>query len=54
MSDLLTYREAASYCHVSKSTFFEHVRPHVRHVKIGGSVRYRIGDLERYLAAATH
>lgn len=52
MSDLLTYREAATYCRLGKSAFYAHVRPHLRVTRVGSAVRFRTADLDRYLDAA--
>lgn len=50
-TDILTTREAAAYCRLGKPTLerFRGTGDGPAYLKIGGSVRYRRGDLDAWL-----
>ena len=42
-------KDAAAALSISVNTFKEHVRPQLEAVYIGGAVRYRVAELQRWL-----
>ncbi len=52
-SPLLSVKEAAVYLGMSKDWVYENMKKLIPHIKIGGSVKFRKGDLDRYIATRT-
>ena len=52
-SPLLSVAEAASYLGMSKDWVYDRLKGLVPHVKIGGSLKFRREDLDRYIALQT-
>jgi excisionase family DNA binding protein len=52
-SPLLSVAEAATYLGMSKDWVYDRLRSIVPHVKIGGSLKFRREDLDRYIASQT-
>ena len=52
-SPLLSVAEAASYLGMSKDWVYERLKALVPHVKIGGALKFRREDLDRYIASQT-
>ncbi len=52
-SPLLSVSETANYLGMSRDWVYERLKALVPHVKIGGSLKFRREDLERYIASRT-
>ncbi len=52
-SPLLSVPEAAAYLGMSKDWVYERLKKLIPHVKIGGSLRFREEDVDRYIASQT-
>jgi excisionase family DNA binding protein len=52
-SPLLSVKEAAAYLGMSKDWIYERLKTLVPHVKIGGTLKFRREDLDRYIASHT-
>ena len=52
-SPLLSVQEAATYLGMSKDWVYERLKKLIPHVKIGGSLRFRKEDVDRYIASQT-
>ena len=52
-SPLLSVAEAATYLGMSKDWVYERLKALVPHVKIGGALKFRKEDLDRYIASQT-
>ena len=52
-SPLLSVPEAAAYLGMSKDWIYERLKTLIPHVKIGGSLRFRKEDIDRYIASQT-
>jgi excisionase family DNA binding protein len=52
-SPLLSVAEAAAYLGMSKDWVYERLKTFIPHVKIGGALKFRREDLDRYIAAQT-
>ena len=52
-SPLLSVAEAAAYLGMSKDWVYERLKALVPHVKIGGALKFRREDLDRYIASQT-
>ena len=52
-SPLLSVKEAATYLGMSKDWVYERLKTLIPHVKIGGSLKFRREDLDRYIASQT-
>ncbi len=52
-SPLLSVADAATYLGMSKDWVYERLKVLVPHVKIGGALKFRKEDLDRYIAAST-
>ena len=52
-SPLLSVAEAATYLGMSKDWVYERLKSLVPHVKIGGSLKFRREDLDRYITSQT-
>jgi len=52
-SPLLSVADAAAYLGMSKDWVYERLKSLVPHVKIGGSLKFRREDLDRYIASQT-
>ena len=52
-SPLLSVAEAATYLGMSKDWVYERLKALVPHVKIGGALKFRREDLDRYIASQT-
>ena len=52
-SPLLSVKEAAAYLRMSKDWVYENLKKSILHVKIGGALRFRKEDIDRYIASRT-
>ena len=52
-SPLLSVKEAAAYLRMSKDWVYENLKRLIPHVKIGGALRFRKEDIDRYIASQT-
>ena len=52
-SPLLSVPEVAAYLGMSRDWIYERLKSLVPHVKIGGSLKFRREDLDRYIASQT-
>jgi excisionase family DNA binding protein len=52
-SPLLSVPETATYLGMSKDWVYERLKALIPHVKIGGSLRFRKEDVDRYIASQT-
>ena len=52
-SPLLSVKEAAAYLGMSKDWVYDRLKSLIPHVKIGGALRFRKGDIDRYIASRT-
>ena len=52
-SPLFSVTEAATYLGMSKDWVYERLKTLIPHVKIGGSLKFRREDLDRYIASQT-
>jgi excisionase family DNA binding protein len=52
-SPLLSVKEAAAYLGMSKDWVYERLKTLIPHVKIGGTLKFRKDDLDRYIASQT-
>jgi len=52
-SPLFSVSEAAAYLGMSKDWIYEHLKTLIPHVKIGGALRFRKEDIDRYIAMQT-
>ena len=52
-SPLLSVAETANYLGMSRDWVYERLKALVPHVKIGGALKFRREDLERYIASRT-
>ena len=52
-SPLFSVAEAAIYLGMSKDWVYERLKALVPHVKIGGALKFRREDLDRYIASQT-
>lgn len=52
-SPLLSVKEAATYLGMSKDWVYTSLKRLIPHIKMGGSVKYRKDDLDRYIASQT-
>jgi len=52
-SPLLSVPEAAAYLGMSKDWVYERLKTLIPHVKIGGALRFRKEDVDRYIASQT-
>jgi excisionase family DNA binding protein len=52
-SPLLSVAEAAAYLGMSKDWIYERLRTLIPHIKIGGAVRFRRDDIDRYISSQT-
>ena len=52
-SPLLSVKDAAAYLGMSKDWVYERLKALVPHVKIGGALKFRREDLDRYIASQT-
>ena len=52
-SPLLSVKEAAAYLGMSKDWVYERLKSLIPHVKIGGALRFRKEDIDRYIASRT-
>ena len=52
-SPLLSVPETAVYLGMSKDWIYERLKTLIPHVKIGGSIRFRKEDVDRYIASQT-
>jgi hypothetical protein len=50
----LNQKDAAAALGICVDTFKAHVRPQLKAVYIAGATRYRVADLEAWLAANAH
>jgi excisionase family DNA binding protein len=50
---LLSVKEAAAYLGMSKDWVYENLKKLIPHVKIGGAIRFRKEDIDRYIASRT-
>ena len=50
---LLSVKEAAAYLGMSKDWVYENLKRLIPHVKIGGALRFRKEDIDRYIASQT-
>ena len=48
-SPLLSLEETASYLRMSKSWCYQHLKKFSPHVKIGGALKFRKEDLDRFI-----
>ena len=53
VSPLFSVMEAAAYLGMSKDWVYENLKKLIPHVKIGGSLKFRREDLDRYIASQT-
>ena len=53
LSPLLSVKEAAAYLGMSKDWIYERLKSLIPHVKIGGTLKFRKEDLDRYIASQT-
>jgi len=51
ISPLLSVKEAAAYLGMSKDWIYENLKMLIPHVKIGGALKFRREDLNRYIAS---
>ena len=52
-SPLLSVADAAAYLGMSKDWVYERLKALVPHVKIGGALKFRKEDLDRYISSQT-
>ncbi len=52
-SPLLSVKETAAYLGMSSDWIYERLKSLIPHVKIGGALRFRKEDIDRYIAAQT-
>ncbi|GAB4240903.1 MAG: hypothetical protein OHK0028_19220 [Deltaproteobacteria bacterium] len=52
-SPLLSVQQAAAYLGMSKDWVYENLKKLIPHVKIGGALRFRKEDIDRYIASRT-
>lgn len=52
-SPLLSVQQAAAYLGMSKDWVYENLKKLIPHVKIGGAIRFRKEDIDRYIASRT-
>ncbi len=52
-SPLLSVKEAAVYLGMSKDWIYDRLKTLIPHVKIGGALKFRKEDLDRYIASQT-
>jgi excisionase family DNA binding protein len=52
-SPLFSVVEAANYLGMSKDWVYERLKALIPHVKIGGALKFRKEDLDRYIASQT-
>lgn len=52
-SPLFSVAEAAAYLGMSKDWIYERLKTLIPHVKIGGTLKFRKDDLDRYIASQT-
>jgi DNA binding domain, excisionase family len=52
-SPLLSVKEAAAYLGMSRDWIYERLKTLIPHVKIGGTLKFRKDDLDRYIALQT-
>lgn len=52
-SPLFSVPEAAIYLGMSKDWVYERLKAMIPHVKIGGALKFRREDLDRYIASQT-
>lgn len=52
-SPLLSVKEAAAYLGMSRDWVYENLKKLIPHVKIGGALRFRKEDIDRYIASQT-
>ena len=50
---LLSVKEAAAYLGMSKDWVYNRLKSLIPHVKIGGALRFRKEDIDRYIASQT-
>jgi excisionase family DNA binding protein len=50
---LLSVKEAAACLGMSKDWVYENLKKRIPHVKIGGAIRFRQEDIDRYIAEQT-
>lgn len=50
---LLSVKEAAAYLGMSRDWVYENLKKLIPHVKIGGALRFRKEDVDRYIASRT-
>ena len=53
ISPLLSVPEAAAYLGMSRDWVYENLKKLIPHVKIGGALKFRREDLDRYIASQT-
>lgn len=52
-SPLLSVQQAAAYLGMSNDWVYENLKKLIPHVKIGGALRFRKEDIDRYIASRT-
>lgn len=52
-SPLLSVKETAAYLGMSRDWIYERLKSLIPHVKIGGTLKFRKDDLDRYIASQT-
>ena len=52
-SPLFSVAEAAAYLGMSKDWIYERLKTLIPHVKIGGTLKFRKDDLDRFIASQT-
>ena len=50
---LLSVKEAAAYLGMSRDWVYDRLKSLIPHVKIGGALRFRKEDIDRYIASRT-
>ena len=53
-SPLLSVPETAAYLGMSKDWVYERLKKLIPHVKVGGALRFRKEDVDRYIASQTN
>jgi len=52
-SPLLSVKETAAYLGMSTDWVYQRLKALIPHVKVGGALRFRKGDVDRYIASQT-
>ena len=52
-SPLLDVKEAAKHLNMSTAWIYSTLRSNIPHVKVGGALRFRKEDIDRYIASRT-